>query len=242
MPSPRENSALWDYIVIGKVTLPPAGVNGTVRVKAPIKWKNDTKAVKGKNGGRSTSQGRDKSPVDIELVIQDELTADGQSQYDLTQAAIDELSVSPGPYGIAHGATDAGRVRDILIDEISSPEPDAGRISWSIKAQRWDAPAAGIGGGGVGLDPKTAADIQKLLEYAKLLQAQIDGLGGAAPGGVNEAFRKVKEAELAAVNSQIAQLKSSATKTPDKSDPTKQYYQDGNKAPKAGVPLGEWQP
>jgi hypothetical protein len=143
MPSPRENSTLWDRVVIGKVTLPPAGVNGYARVKAPIKWKNDAKSPKGKTGSRSTTQGRDKSSVKIEIVIQDELTSDNQSQYDLTQAAIDEISGSPGPYGIAHGATDAGRVRDIMIDEISSPEPDAGRISWTIDAHRWDPPPAG---------------------------------------------------------------------------------------------------
>ena len=51
-----------------------------------------------------------------------------------------------------------------------------------------------------------------------------------------------KQIELDATMAKIAQLKSSATKTPDKSDPTKQYYQDGNKGTKPGVPVNEWQP
>lgn len=240
MPSPRENSTLWDRVVIGKVTLPPAGVNGTARVKAPIKWKNDAKSPKGKTGSRSTTQGRDKSSVKIEIVIQDELTSDNQSQYDLTQAAIDEISGSPGPYGIAHGATDAGRVRDIMIDEISSPEPDAGRISWTIDAHRWDAPDAVIGGTGGSGSGTSAADIAKLeAQYAALeneLQINI------ALQNTNTSIFKAKEAELKALGAKIAQLKSSATKTPDKSDPTKQYYQDGNKGAKPGVPVNEWQP
>lgn len=234
MPSPRENSVLWDRVVIGKVTLPPAGVAGRVSVSAPIKWKNDAKAAKGKNGARATSQGRDKSGVDIEIVIEDGLTSDGQSQYDLTQAAIDELSGSPGPYGIAHGATDAGRVRDILIDEISSPEPDAGKISWKIKAQRWDAPVtgAGVGAGGTGAN---AADIAALNAYADQLLAFI-------ANNPSSPLVPTKQIELDATMAKIAQLKSSATKTPDKSDPTKQYYQDGNKGAKPGVPVNEWQP
>lgn len=239
MPSPRENSALWDYVVIGSVTLPPEGVNGFVRVKAPIQWENDPKKAKGKNGARVTTQGRKQSPVDIEIVIQDAQTADGQSQYDLTQAAIDDLvSKGPGPFGVAHGATDAGRVRDIIIDEISSPEPDAGRIRWSIKAKRWDQPPTTLGaGGGVGLSPADAAEYAKLKAYAESVLVPF------IKANPNSPFTPGKQLELQAVQARMKELqsKASATKTPDKSDPTKQYYQDGKKGPD-GLPLGEIQP
>ncbi len=236
MPSPRENSALWDYVVIDKVTLPPDGVKGRVSVDAPIEWENDPKKVKGKNGARTTTQGRKESEVNIEIVIQDSLTLKGESQYDLTQAAIDELiAKGPGPFGIAHGATDAGRVKDIIIDRISSPKPSGGEIKWTIKAKRWDEPSSTIGAGGGPIDPKTAAEIEALRVYGAQLASAIS----ANP---NSSFTPIHRVELAAVQAKIKQLQASATKTPDKSTPTKQYYQDGHKAPTPGIPLGEMQP
>lgn len=239
MPSPRENSALWDYVVIGSVTLPPEGVHGRVRVKAPVQWENDAKKAKGKNGARSTTQGKKQSPVDIEIEIEDAETADGQSQYDLTQAAIDTLiSKGPGPFGVAHGNTDAGRVRDILIDEIDGPAWSGGRGKWTIKSKRWDQPPATIGGGGgVGLSPEDAKLYAELKAYAeKVLIPFIN----ANP---NSPFTPGKKFELEQVQAKMKalQAKASATKTPDKTNPTKQYYQDGKKGPD-GLPLGEIQP
>lgn len=239
MPSPRENSALWDYVVIGKVVLPPDGVKGYVRVKAPIQWENDPKKAKGQNGARTTTQGRKQSPVDIEIVIEDGPTFTGESQYDLTRDAIGELiSNGPGPYGIAHGATDATAVRDIMIDEISSPEPDAGQIKWSIKAKRWDAPPATVGGGGaVGLSPADAARFAALKKYAESVLIPFITNNPDSP------FTPLKRDELAAVQAEMAALqkKASATKTPTSSQTTKQFAQDGKPAAPS-VPLGEIQP
>ncbi|RTL09255.1 MAG: hypothetical protein EKK62_03180 [Acidimicrobiia bacterium] len=239
MPGPRENSALWDYVVIGEVVLPPDGVNGRARVKAPIQWENDPKKAKGKNGARVTTQGRKQSPVDIEIEIEDGLTLSGQSQCDLTQEAIDRLiEKGPGPFGVAHGATDAGRVRDIIIDEITSPEPGAGRIKWAIKAKRWDVPPSTIGGGGgVGLSPEDAKRYAELKAYAEKVLIPFIKANPDSP------FTPGKQLELTAVQAEMKALqsKASATKTPDKSTATKGYYQDGKKGT-SDIPLGEIQP
>jgi hypothetical protein len=211
-------------------------VHGHVRVDAPIEWENDQKKAKGKNGARTTTQGRKQSSVTIELEIEDALTLAGESQYDLTQAALDSLiAKGPGPYGVANGATDAGRVRDIMIDSIKGPKFSGGKISWSIQAKRWDSPAVGVGSGtGGGLGPPPVA----LLQEIKWLEAQ---LAAAKSGNIQDQTKiQALEGQLAAAKKKLSAYKT-ATNTPTASEPTKasgkpqDYYQ-------VQKPTGEIQP
>ena len=242
MPSPRENSALWDYVVIGSVVLPPDGVDGHAKVKAPIEFELDPKKAKGKNGSRTTSQGRKgATSVDIEVTFTDALTSTGESQYDLVNDAISKITEKPGPYGVAHGATDFAAVKDIMIESVSSPDWDGGQGKIVIKAQRWDAPAVatGAGGGAGGLQGLSAADkaqLSKLIVYANELASFITS-------NPDSPFTPLKKVELQAIQNEIRVLQQKGANTPTKSDPTKQYYQDGKGSnAQPGIPLGEIQP
>ena len=237
MPSPRENSALWEYVAISDVTLPPDGVEGTATVKAPIQFENDPKKAKGKNGSRTTLQGRKGgSPVEIEVTFKDALTSSGASQYDLVEAAIARITQKAGPYGIAHGATDFAAVKDILIDEVTSPEWDGGTGTITIKAQRWDAPAVVVGGGGKGGSGAPAS----LLAQLAAAEAELAAL-------MAQNFRS--ETDVLLLQSKIASLKGiigtygTATSTPTSSTATKPVAQQGYQAGgPPGIPLGEIQP
>jgi hypothetical protein len=237
MPSPRENSALWDYVVIGSVVLPPDGVDGHVTVEAPIEFELDPKKAKGKNGSRTTSQGRKgATKVKIKVTFTDALTSTGESQYDLVNDAISKITEKPGPYGVAHGATDFAAVKDIMIESVSSPEWDGGQGTISIDAQRWDAPAtiAGAGGKGSGAPASLLAQLAAAeAELAALLASNIQD-----------------QTAVLLAQSKVLSLKAlvgtygTATSTPTKSDPTKGYSQGGGAGGPStpGIPLGEIQP
>lgn len=232
MPSPRENSALWEYVVIGSVVLPPDGVEGHARVKAPIEFELDPKKAKGKNGSRTTSQGRKgATAVEIEVTFKDALTTTGDSQYDLVNDAISRITEKPGPYGIAHGATDFAAVKDVMIESVSSPEWDGGQGKIVIKAQRWDAPATVAGGKGSGAPASLLAQLAAAeAELAALLASNIQD-----------------QTAVLLAQSKVLSLKAligtygTATSTPTKSDPTKSYSQGGGPST-PGIPLGEIQP
>ena len=241
MPSPRENSALWEYVAISDVTLPPDGVEGSARVKAPIQFENDPKKAKGKNGSRTTLQGRKGgSPVEIEVTFKDALTSSGASQYDLVEAAIARITQKAGPYGIAHGATDFAAVKDILIDEVTSPEWDGGTGTITIKAQRWDAPAVVVGGGGGGgvknLSAADQARLSQLIAYATELASFITN-------NASSPFTPLKKVELQAVQAEIRTIQQKTSNTPTSSTATKPVAQQGYTAGgPPGIPLGEIQP
>jgi len=165
----------------------------------------------------------------------------GESQYDLVNDAISKITEKPGPYGIAHGATDFAAVKDIMIESVSSPDWDGGQGKIVIKAQRWDAPAVatGAGGGAGGLQGLSAADkaqLSKLIVYANELASFITS-------NPDSPFTPLKKVELQAIQNEIRVLQQKGANTPTKSDPTKQYYQDGKGSnAQPGIPLGEIQP
>ena len=229
MPSPRENSALWDYVVIGKTTLPPAGVFGHVKVSTTGKIKDDKKSPAGANGGRTTTQGLDLAEVDIDLEF-----PDAPGQHDLVKAAIDEIwPPRTEAQGIAHGSTDEIGVRDVQILSVKSTDWQDGKGRIAIKAREWRPDAKSGGGAGGGSLTFTAAS--RKAREAELAAAQAK-LAAAKAKNIQDA------GEIAALQQQIAGLQSlladpgTATNTPGSSDPTKQWSQGG------GVPLGEIQP
>lgn len=236
MPSPRENPALWDYVVIGKTTLPPAGVFGHVKVSVKSKIKDDKKSPSGTNGGRSTTQGLDLADVDIELEW-----PDAPGQYDLVRAALDEIWPPPADaQGVAHGNTDAAGVRDIQVRGVDWPEWGDGKGHLKITAREWrpDANKSGGGGGGGGgtgssSDPKRAALLDAIRQINNFLRTFVptDAAGFAQQV---QAINDLVKAKTAL--EQYDAQKGSATNTPTASDPTKQWSQGG------GVPLGEIQP
>jgi hypothetical protein len=230
MPSPRENPALWDYVVIGKTTLPPAGVFGHVKVSVKSKIKDDKKSPSGTNGGRSTTQGLDLADVDIELEW-----PDAPGQYDLVRAALDEIWPPPADaQGVAHGNTDAAGVRDIQVRGVDWPEWGDGKGHLKITAREWrpDANKSGGGtGGGAGTGTLTLAQLKAKLAAAeaKLAAAQAKNIQDVS--------------EIDALAGEVFKLRTAvsefnnATNTPTTSDPTKQWSKGGG-----GVPLGEIQP
>jgi len=229
MPSPRENPALWDYVVIGKTTLPPAGVFGHVKVTVKSKIKDDKKSPSGTNGGRSTTQGLDLADVDIELEW-----PDAPGQYDLVRAALDEIWPPPADaQGIAHGNTDAAGVRDIQVRGVEWPEWGDGKGHLKITAREW-RPDASKSGGGAGGGSLTFTQASRKAREAELAAAQAK-LAAAKAKNIQDA------GEIAALQQQIAGLQSlladygSATNTPNSADPTSQWS-------KTGKPLGEIQP
>ncbi len=229
MPSPRENPALWDYVVIGKTTLPPAGVFGHVKVSVKSKIKDDKKSPSGTNGGRSTTQGLDLADVDIELEW-----PDAPGQYDLVRAALDEIWPPPADaQGVAHGNTDAAGVRDIQVRGVDWPEWGDGKGHLKITAREWrpDANKSGGGaGGGAGTGTLTLAQLKAKLAAAeaKLAAAQAKNIQDVS--------------EIDALAGEVFKLRTAvsefnnATNTPTTSDPTKQWAKGG------GVSLGEIQP
>lgn len=229
MPSPRENPALWDYVVIGKTTLPPAGVFGHVKVSTTGKVKDDKKSPSGANGGRTTTQGLDLAEVDIDLEF-----PDAPGQHDLVKAAIDEIWPPPATaQGIAHGSTDEIGVRDVQILSVKSTDWQDGKGHIAIKAREW-RPDANKSGGGAGGGSLTFTQASRKAREAELAAAQAK-LAAAKAKNIQDS------GEIAALQQQIAGLQSlladygSATNTPGSADPTSQWS-------KTGKPLGEIQP
>ena len=231
MPSPRENPALWDYIVIGSTTLPPAGVNGVVRVSGTAKIKDDKKSPAGATGGRTTTVGLDLSEIEIELIW-----PDAEGQYDLVRAALDEIwPPPPKAQGIAHGGTDMFGTRDVQVRSITLPEWSDGKGSVKIGIREWKPdPVKGGGGGGKGGAGGTGAGSLADLK-AKLAAAQAKLAAIKANNFQSETDVLVLQSEIASLQALIA-LYGSSTNTPSSTDPTTQFAKGG------GIPLGEIQP
>jgi len=239
MPSPRENSALWDYVVLGTVTLPPEGVNGRVTVDAPIEWDNDKKQQKGSNISRTTKRNRKSAGVTIEIEFEDAPTVSGgESQYDLVVAALDEIKLSAGPYEIAHGATDFSQVRGMTIDKITGPKWGNGKGTITISGKAWDPPKQGLGGVGGGVNGVLSPEKLKLLSE---LEAYLQQLNNQIAADPQSPFVPTLQVEQQAVIAKIAEIKASAVQTPEKAKPAKDYYQAGKNS-QPTVPLGETQP
>lgn len=224
MPSPRENPALWDYVVIGKSTFPPDGVNGRVEVESPVEYDNDPKKKKGASAARTTTQGKKgATKLKIKLVFE---AAPGA--YDKVTAALEPLLSGPGPFGVAHGATDFSRVKDILIDKVDSPKWSGTEGTIEIDAQRWDPPSASGAGGAGGLVPGVLLDALRQAE-ARLADLQSQNIQSSTQ---IDAAR----AEVAKIKELIAQAKKSGTSLPSYPDPAKAPNQGGDKTPNASPP------
>lgn len=227
MPSPRENPALWDYVVIGDVVLPPDGVSGHVKVTVKPKVKDDKKSPTGKTGGRTTQQGLDLADVDIELEWQD-----APGQYDLVQAAINKIWPPPATaQGVAHGTTDLWGIRDITVRSADGPEWSEGKGKIKLGCREWKPPAAASGAGTGGkAGGGSLAELKAKLAAAQAKLAKIK-----ANNFQDETEVLVLQSEIASLQALIA-LYGSNTNTPSSADPTQQFAKGG------GIPLGEIQP
>ena len=245
MPGAFRSPIIHQTVVIGLATFPPAGVKGSVKVKAPRKKKNDKKSPSGKNGGRTTTQGTDLVEVEIEITYQDGPTADGKGdQYDLVKDEIDKIWPDAGPQGIGHAATDFANVRDVDILEVDSPDPQAGWFTLKIKAREFkrDTATGGTGGTGSG-SATTSADLAEIRAKIANLEAMLATSRPVTPNSFAEQVQWINE--LAQLRAEEEAL-NTATKTATSSQPTKQFSGPAG-APKpvtgkAGVPLGEIQP
>lgn len=238
MPSPREARAIWDYVVIGLATLPPAGVNGSVVVSVKHKIKSDKKSAAGKNGGRTTTQGLDLADITVDLEY-----PDAPGQHDLVTAEILKFWPPSGPKGIAHGSCDSPmNIRDVEVLDLESPKWSDGKAHVKITLRQWvqDTASSGSGGSGGGA---VSADLAALRAKIGALETFLATPRPLTP----ESLAAIAQAGL-----EIAQLRAqeealdTATKTATSSQPTKQFAGPAG-APKpvtgkAGVPLGEIQP
>lgn len=225
MPSPRENPALWDYVVIGKVTLPPDGVDGHVKVTVKPKVKDDKKSPAGKNGGRTTTQGLDLADVDIELEF-----PDAPGQYALVQAAMDAIWPPPSEaQGIAHGATDLWGIRDITVRAPEGPAWADGKGVIKLGCREWRPdPKTSGGGGGSGM--LSLAELKARLAAAEAKLKALNAAPIQSATDIDAAASEVYKWRNAISNF------NAITNTPTTSSPTKQWSKGG------GVPLGEIQP
>lgn len=240
MPSPREARAIWDYVVIGLATLPPAGVNGSVKVKVKHKIKSDKKSPNGKNGGRTTTQGLDLADITVDLEY-----PDAPGQHDLVTAEILKFWPPSGPKGIAHGSCDSPmNIRDVEVLDLESPDWQDGKAHVKITLRQWisDSATGGTGGTGTG-SATTSADLAEIRAKIANLEAMLATSRPVTPESFAEQVQWINE--LAQLRAEEAELQT-ATKTATSSQPTKQFSGPAG-APKpvtgkAGVPLGEIQP
>jgi hypothetical protein len=238
MPSPREARAIWDYVVIGLATLPPAGVNGSVRVKVKHKIKSDKKSAAGKNGGRTTTQGLDLADITVDLEY-----PDAPGQHDLVTAEILKFWPPSGPKGIAHGSCDSPlNIRDVEVLDLESPEWNDGKAHVKITLRQWISDAAATGGTGSGTGA-TSADLAEIRAKIANLEAMLATSRPVTPNSFAEQVQWINE--LAQLRAEEEAL-NTATKTATSSEPTKQFAgTTGSTKPvtgKAGVPTGEIQP
>ena len=226
MPSPRENPALWDYVVIGDVVLPPDGVDGHVKVTVKPKVKDDKKSPTGKTGGRTTQQGLDLADVDIELEF-----PDATGQYDLVRAAMDRIwPPAATAQGIAHGATDLWGIRDVTVRAPEGPAWSDGKGVIKLGCREWKPDAATGAGTGGKAGGGSLAELKAKLAAAQAKLAKIK-----ANNFQDETEVLVLQSEIASLQALIA-LYGSNTNTPSSTDPTQQFAKGG------GIPLGEIQP
>lgn len=223
MPSPRENSALWHYFVLGTVTLPPDGVTGYVSVEGGIEWDNDPKKKKGTTPGRTTSHGRKaEEKLTIKLTWQE-----APGAWDLVSEALSAVRNSPGPYDVAHGNTDFTNTRSVMVDKVGGPKWEDGWGELEIEAHRWTPQSAG-GGAGV-----NSADLGVLLDSLRAEEAILFDL--KSQNIQNTARIAEVEGRIAKIRDLIAQAKS-GSKTPSTSTPSKTDSGSGPERPASQDP------
>jgi hypothetical protein len=133
IPSPLDNSEVWDTLTLGSGVLPPIASEGNVEVKVQAKANLDAKRT---GGGKpsTTKTGRELAEVTITLRFNESIWSE-------VEAAILRLQPGSGPHKIGHPKTRLAGVDSVSIESYDGPDWDdytVGTVVWHCK--EWAPP------------------------------------------------------------------------------------------------------
>ena len=133
--------AIRSCVTLGSVTLPPRMAGGEASLKTKGKIKIDKKTASGKNGSRQTIQGRDDSPIAIEVEVT-------PSDLPLLLEALRTVwrEMQEGPVKVIHQNTELFGITAVQLEEFDAPERTSkGTFKVSLNGNGWAGAPEGEG-------------------------------------------------------------------------------------------------
>lgn len=172
-----ESDDSWDALILGGKFIP--GVP-SVKVKRPV-TKIDKQKAKGKAGAKPKNQGADPATVDITITLINR--ADLEALEQVLDMLVPKKSGEVNPLEIQHPAANVVGVTQIIIENISTSQPNA-KDGWKVDIDAVEytpSPEAskglgGLQGGGAGSAtscPAISAQIQAATSERESLQAAL---------------------------------------------------------------------
>lgn len=133
--------AIRSAVTIGSVTLPPRLAWGEAWLDTDASVKLDEKKAAGKNGSRQTIQGRDDSPIAVEVRVH-------PTDYELLREALRVLwlEAQAGPGKVVHANAELFGITAVQVQKITAPKRNSdGEWVASITGKGWAGAPEGEG-------------------------------------------------------------------------------------------------
>lgn len=133
--------AIRSAVTLGSVTFPPRLAFGEATLRTSGKIKVDEKKAPGKNGSRRTLQGRDDSPIAVEVEVH---PSDRALLLEALRTAWREAQ--DGPVKVVHENAELFGITAVQIEQIEAPERTSkGTFKASLSGKGWAGAPTGEG-------------------------------------------------------------------------------------------------